>query len=76
MHYRVYHSGFGADGTYIMVAVAAKDAGDMEAKSKANEALLGDDLNALRAEILALMESNREMKGWVRKDLAYSAKAN
>lgn len=75
MHYRVYRSGFGADGTYLMVAIAAKDAADMEAKSNANEELLGDDLNALRGEILAIMENTREMKGWIRPDLGYSAKA-
>ena len=76
LHYRVYRSGFGADGTYLMVAIAAKDAGHLEEKSNANEELLGDDLNKLRAEILTVMESNREMKGWVRKDLAYSSKSN
>lgn len=72
LHYRVYRSGFGADGTYLMVAIAAKNAADLEAKSDANEKLLGDDLNALRAEILAVMESTREMKGWIRSDLAYT----
>ena len=36
MHYRVYNSGFGTDGEYYMVAVAAKDAEDYARKSKEN----------------------------------------
>jgi len=75
-HYRVYRSGFGSDGTFLMVAVAAKDAADLEATSTANQELLGEEFQALRMEMLQLMESTREMKGWIRADLGYTSTKN
>ena len=41
-YYRLYRSGFGAPGQFIIVAISAKSAEDYERILKANKELLGD----------------------------------
>tara|TARA_R110000868_G_scaffold1389_9_gene10729 strand:+ start:2507 stop:3268 length:762 start_codon:yes stop_codon:yes gene_type:complete len=73
LYYRVYKSGFGTPNEYYMVAVAAKDAEDMEIKEKANRALLGND--ALQKALNELYFNSlryEKLEGNIRPDISYS----
>lgn len=71
--YRIYHSGFGAKGSYMLVAMAAKDPIHFHEKMKANRELLGEDAKKLQMEMLKLMERSEMMIGWIRPELGYSS---
>lgn len=70
--YRIYHSGFGAGGTYILVAMAAKDPADFYQKQMANSDLLGDEGLKLQKELLQIIDKSEMMVGWIRPDLGYT----
>lgn len=72
VHYRVYKSGFGTRGEFLMVAVAAKDEVDYATKSKANEALLGEDGNLMMQDLFGKLLQYEEFVGRMRPDMAYS----
>jgi hypothetical protein len=72
MYYRVYKSSFGTAGEYYMVAVAAKDAGDMDKRGKENDALLGDDLQKALNELYFNALKYEKLEGNIRPDLGYS----
>jgi uncharacterized protein with GYD domain len=72
MYYRVYKSTFGTAGEYYMVAVAAKDAGDMDAKGKANEALMGKELQKTLNQLYFNSLRYEKLEGDIRLDLSYS----
>jgi len=72
MYYRVYKSGFGASGEYYMVAVAAKDAGDMAEKEKENDALLGEGLQKALNDLYFNTLRYEKLEGTIRPDLSYS----
>ncbi len=73
-YYRVYNSGFGTDGEYYMVAIAAKDQEHMVQKGKANEELLGEDgKNAMWAMYSNVLRYEK-VEADMRPDLAYSSK--
>jgi hypothetical protein len=74
MHYRVYRSGFGAQGEYYMVAVAAKDDLHLAQKGKANDELFGDEGKKVFGELWGHLLKYEEVTGWIRPDLAYSSK--
>ena len=71
MHYRVYRSGFGANGTYFMVAVAASDPAAYEKMSEENRKLLGAEGQALFQELMSIISGMETTEGWMRPDLAY-----
>ncbi len=73
MHYRLYRSGFGTDGTYFMVAVAAKDAMDMERKSAEARKAMGPKGQELFANLNKILLKTETMRGWMRPDLSYVA---
>ena len=72
MHYRVYNSGFGTDGEYYMVAVAAKDAEDYARKSKENDALIGEEGQKVMGALFSNMLKYKDIRGDIRPDLGYS----
>lgn len=72
LYYRVYKSGFGTPNEYYMIAVAAKDAEDMEQKGKANRALIGDDLQKALNELYFSTLKYEKLEGNIRKDISYS----
>ncbi len=74
LEYRVYQSGFGNRGEFYMVAIAAKDAADYEAKLNANNELLGEEWQKLFNDYMGTMIDYEIMEGWMRPDMAYSAK--
>lgn len=73
-YYRVYHSGFGNDEEYYMVAISSKDPIDSATRSKANNELLGEDAKEIWSGLMAATERFEEFTGWMRTDLFYSPK--
>ncbi len=74
LDYRTYQSGFGNRGGYYMVAIAAKDAADYEAKLTANNELMGTEWEMLYNEFLGTLTDYEVIEGWMRPDMAYSTK--
>ena len=74
LHYRVYKSGFGADGTYFMVAVAASNPASYESMTYENNKLLGAEGQALFGELMSLIDKTETIQGWIRPELGYTAK--
>jgi len=73
-YYRIYHSGFGNDEEYFMVAISAKDPIDAATRSKANDELLGDSAKEVFGKLMQATERFEEFTGWMRPDLFYSSK--
>ena len=73
-YYRVYKSGFGTNGEFYMVAIAAKDAEDMAAKGKANQELFGEEGQNVMWEMYSNVLKYEKMEAEMRPDLAYSPK--
>ncbi|HPF97726.1 MAG: hypothetical protein KDD20_06650 [Mangrovimonas sp.] len=73
-YYRIYHSGFGTDEDYYLVAVSSKDPVDAATKSKVNDELLGEDAGAVFSNLMKSTERFEEFSGWMRTDLFYSPK--
>ena len=72
--YRVYRSGFGSDGEYYMVAIAAKDAEHYAKRSNENQEILGDERKKVMGELWSNLLKYKVVEGWIRPDLAYSSK--
>jgi hypothetical protein len=70
-NYRVYHSGFGVVGNYILVAFSAKDAMDFEAKHKANWELMGDEFGEAINQLFKYTSRFEVERAWMREDLSY-----
>lgn len=70
-HYRVYTSGFGNMGSYLMVAIAAKDAVSFETQGVVNDELLGEDAKPVFADIMKYVTKMEAVNGSMRPDLAY-----
>jgi hypothetical protein len=54
-----------------MVAIAAKDAADYEAKIAANNELLGDEWADVYGDFMGALIEYDLVEGWMRPDLAY-----
>ena len=74
LYYRVYKSGFGTDGEYYMVAIAAKDAQDYAKKGEENRTLIGEELQSAINEMYFNCLRYEKIEGMIRPDLAYSSK--
>jgi hypothetical protein len=74
MEYRIYRSGFGANGAFYMVAIAAKDGGDFEAMDAANNKLIGPDAEKLFGDMMKYVTRIEEVTARMRPDLAYTPK--
>ena len=72
--YSVYSSGFGADGEYYMVAIAAKDAEHYAKRSNENREILGDERKKVMGDLWSHLLKYEVVEGWIRPDLAYSSK--
>jgi Fe-S cluster assembly scaffold protein SufB len=73
-YYRVYRSGFGSNGEYYMVAIAAKDEADYARQSNENDELLGEDGKKVLGGLFSNLLKYEKIEGWIRPDLAYSPK--
>ncbi|NER10917.1 hypothetical protein SAMN06265375_102101 [Muriicola jejuensis] len=72
VYYRVYRSGFGTRGEFLMVAVAAKDAVDHAQMSKANQELFGEDGGKVMWDLFNNLLRYEEYSGMMRPDMAYT----
>jgi len=71
VNYRIYRSGYGSDGTYFMVAIAAKDAMEYERMDAENAQLLGAEGQQLAGRLLSLISKTKTITGAIRADLSY-----
>ena len=71
MNYRVYRSGYGADGTYFMVAVAAESAAAYETATAENNKLMGEEGQKLVSRLMGLISDRKTLSGYIRPDLSY-----
>jgi hypothetical protein len=72
--YRLYRSGFGAPGQFIIVAISAKSAEDYERVFKINQELLGEERDPLFNELLKYVSKVETLDGYMRTDLSYRPK--
>lgn len=73
VHYRVYRSGFGSNGEFYMVAVAAIDAEDDAKKGKANNELFGKEGEKVFGELFSNLLKYESVEGWIRPELGYTS---
>lgn len=71
--YEVYHSGFGSEESYFMVAIAGEDDLAIAQGGKENDELLGDDKDAVFYKVISLTTKYDQVEGTVRPDLSYSS---
>ncbi len=72
--YNVYHSGFGSDESYFLVAVAGKSALHFAQMSEEDDALLGDEKDDVFFEMIQLTSRYDQVNGSIRPDLSYAPK--
>lgn len=72
LDYRAYRSGFGVRGEYLMVAVAAKNAGDYAAKVEKNNEAMGEAWAQLYNEFMATLDDYQMVEGIMRPDMGYT----
>ena len=72
-NYRIYQSGFGQMGPYLMVVSEAKNAVDWHTKSSANWEKLGDEMQKLVDEAFSVTYKYERITGWIRPELSYSS---
>jgi len=73
-HYRVYRSGFGAPGQFIIVSISSKSAAEYERVYQENKALLGAERDAIYNELLSAIIKVEKLNGYMRSDLSYHPK--
>ena len=69
--YRLYRSGFGAAGQFIIVAISAKSSEDYERIFSENQNLLGEERDPLFDELLKNIIKVEALDGYMRSDLSY-----
>lgn len=69
--YQVYHSGFGSDESYFMVAVSGKNSLAIATMDEENNALLGEEKNALLWNVIKVAYKYDQVEATVRPDLSY-----
>jgi hypothetical protein len=75
-YYRVYRSGFGAAGQFILVAISAKSAQDYERIRNENKELLGEARTPVYTELLKSIIRVETLNGYMRNDLSYDPDNN
>lgn len=70
--YEVYHSGFGSEESYFMVAVSGKDDIEVAQGGLANRDVMGDEGQATMFEVIKLAKRYDQVEGEVRPDLSYN----
>lgn len=69
--YRVYRSGFGAPGQFIIVAISARSSEDYERVFKENQKLIGNERDPLFDELMKNIIKVETLDGYMRSDLSY-----
>lgn len=70
-YYRVFRSGFGSQGQFIIVAISAKNAAEYEKIRVENKELLGEDRDKIYDELLKNISKVETLNGYMREDLSY-----
>ena len=70
-YYRLYRSGFGTVGQFILVAVSAKNAEDFERRRKENHSLIGELTAPLYTELYNSIIKVESLNGFIRNNLSY-----
>lgn len=70
--YRLYRSGFGANGQYILVSIPADSPADYERIRKENKELLGAERDKIYNEFLKYISKVETYNGYMREDLSYT----
>lgn len=73
-HYRVYRSGFGAPGQFIIVSISSKNAAEYERVYQENKILLGAEREKIYNELLRSIIKVEKLSGYMRADLSYHPK--
>jgi hypothetical protein len=73
-YYRVYKSGFGADGEHYLVSIAAKDAMDYSKIEAETMELIGDEGKKALDELFGSSLKYTVLEGYMRPDLGYIPK--
>ena len=73
-HYRVYRSGFGAPGQFIIVSISAKNAAEYAQVYEQNKILLGAERDEIYNKLLSSIIRVDKLNGYMRMDLSYSPK--
>ena len=74
--YEVYHSGFGDDESYYMVAVSGDDALSIAQGGKSNNEIMGDAGQAALYEVIKLASRYDQVNANIRPDLSYLPSSN
>ena len=74
--YEVYHSGFGSEESYYMVAIAGSDDMSIAKGGMENDKLLGEEKDAIFWEVIKLATKYDQVEGTVRPDLSYMSTNN
>ncbi|WP_299521290.1 hypothetical protein [Winogradskyella sp.] len=69
--YEVYHSGFGSDGIYYMVAIAGASEMAIAQGGEENDKLLGEEKDAVFWEVIKLTSKYDQVEANIRPDLSY-----
>ncbi|MFT4849644.1 MAG: hypothetical protein ACI83B_002188 [Sediminicola sp.] len=69
--YRLYRSGFGAAGQFIIVAISAKSSEDYARIFKVNQDLLGEERDLLFNDLMKNIIKVETLDGYMRSDLSY-----
>ncbi|WP_299361910.1 hypothetical protein [Winogradskyella sp.] len=69
--YEVYHSGFGSEGSYYMVAIAGTSDMEIAQEGEENDKLLGDEKDAVFWEVIKLTSKYDQVEANIRPDLSY-----
>jgi hypothetical protein len=72
--YEVYHSGFGSDESYFMVAISGTDELSIAEGGKENQELFGDEQDAALWNVIKLTTKYDQIEATVRPDLSYNPK--
>ncbi len=72
-YYRIYRSGFGTMDSYIMVAIAAKNAIDYETRRQEMLDLLGSEREELMKKTSQNLLRSESVTGEIRNDLSYKS---
>ncbi|RMA57044.1 hypothetical protein [Ulvibacter antarcticus] len=73
-YYRLYRSGFGSPGQFILLAISAKSAEDYERIRKENKELLGEARTPIYEELLRSIIRVETLNGYMRQDLSFTPK--
>ncbi|WP_452222812.1 hypothetical protein [Lacinutrix chionoecetis] len=70
--YSIFHSGFGSDENYYMVAIAGKDKLDLAQIDKVEEEQLGAEIQPAMFNVIALSTKYEKVEARMRPDLSYT----